>query len=82
MNERIQKLAEQAGIHPTNFEPDADIKEPLEKFAELIVGECVDLVKIKTNNDQLFADKTYQRGYLDARADSAFMIKEHFGIEE
>ena len=40
MNERIKELAEQAGIHPSNFEPDADIKVPMEKFAELIVKEC------------------------------------------
>lgn len=40
MNERIRELAKQAGIHPTNFESDADLKEPLEKFAELIVEEC------------------------------------------
>ena len=40
MNERIKELAEQAGIHPSNFDPDADIKVPLEKFAELIVSEC------------------------------------------
>jgi endo-1,4-beta-mannosidase len=39
MNERIKKLAEQAGIHPANFESDADIKEPLEKFAELLIRE-------------------------------------------
>lgn len=40
MNERIKELAEQAGIHPSNFEPDADIKVHMEKFAELIVREC------------------------------------------
>lgn len=40
MNERIKLLGAQAGFHVTNFEPDADIREPLEKFAELIVLEC------------------------------------------
>ena len=40
MNERIKELAEHAGIHSSNFESDADIKVPLEKFAELIVREC------------------------------------------
>jgi hypothetical protein len=40
MNERIKLLGAQAGFHVTNFEPDADIREPLEKFAELIVKEC------------------------------------------
>lgn len=45
MNERIRELAEQAGIHPSNFEPDADIKVPMEKFAELIVRECLSYAK-------------------------------------
>ena len=40
MNEKIIELAKEAGIHPANFEPDADLSGPLKKFAELIVKEC------------------------------------------
>lgn len=35
----IKQLAQQAGIHPTNFESDADLREPLLKFAQLISEE-------------------------------------------
>ena len=48
MNERIRQLAEQAGLRFTQLMsnpmvPVVDGKETdLEKFAELIVGECID----------------------------------------
>ena len=45
MNERIQKLAQQAGIHPVNFEPDADLAVPLTAFAELIVKETLQVAR-------------------------------------
>ncbi len=68
MNERIKEIANDAGIHPSNFEPDADIKVPLEKFAELIVLECANLFHLT------FTDERYQR-----RIDRT--IKGHFGVE-
>jgi hypothetical protein len=44
MNERIQELAEQAGIFkPKEFYQHIDPLQ-LEKFAELIVRECIDIV--------------------------------------
>lgn len=45
MNERIQELAQQAGIHPVNFEPDADLAVPLTAFAELIVKETLQVAR-------------------------------------
>ena len=39
MNLRIRQLAEQAGYHPDVFEL---CKPGMEKFAELIVKECLD----------------------------------------
>ena len=39
MNLRIRQLAEQAGYHPDVFEL---CKPVMEKFAELIVKECLD----------------------------------------
>ena len=65
MNERIRELAQQAGIHPTNFEPDADLSVPLTVFAELIVRECAD-----------FVDNAISDGGVDGRS-----LKEHFGVE-
>ena len=69
MNERIKELAEQAGIHPSNFEPNADIKVPMEKFAELIIRECAKVSATKA-------------GVYDKDAFVAKRIKEHFGVEE
>ena len=40
MNERIQKLAEQAGFFPTEL---TQVGPSVEKFAELIVRECADI---------------------------------------
>ena len=76
MNERIRQLAEQAGIIPgimglnrfTHFDP--------EKFAELIVKEC-----IKEITDQMFRegiDESNNPGYYKA----INRVEEHFGVEE
>ena len=42
MNERIQQLAEQAGITSNNLSDGNMSHTDLEKFAELIVRECID----------------------------------------
>jgi hypothetical protein len=64
MNERIKELAEQAGYHPDVYEL---CKPGMEKFAELIVLECM---KVSRGADGL--DATHEAWYL---------IKEHFGVE-
>ena len=69
MNERIKELAELSGIHPCNFEPDADIKVPLEMFAELIVRECANICMEMSANGALAKD-------------CAYWIKNDFGVEE
>jgi hypothetical protein len=63
MNEKIKQLAEQAGL---DYMPDHD----LEKFAELIVRECIGVVekqKVKMSYGPTFVIQD---------------IKEHFGVEE
>ena len=80
MNQRIQQLAEQCRGNPmtSEFEPRFD----KEKFAELIVKECVAKCEVVANmatitNNGEMARKT------KATADScAIMIKQHFGVEE
>ena len=78
MNERIRLLAEQAGITTnidTNyFEKDMNkwVDYFSEKFAELIVRECLDQCYNRGMNDELYA------GQLKA----AKYIEEHFGVEE
>ena len=77
MNERIKKLAEQAGI-TTNLDTDFFEKDPnkwvdyfSEKFAELIVQECMSMCQTSVGN----AD--YNTGRLHCLNN----IKEHFGVE-
>lgn len=72
MNERIKKLAEQAGFYITIdgsgiLIPDPsteDITEVSEKFAELIVKECADIADVA---------EPFQ---------SSDLILKHFGVEE
>ena len=77
MNERIYELAEQAGAYCESLRG-GDYKPPvldlmnLEKFAELIVRECLDQCYNRGMNDELYA------GQLKA----AEYIEEHFGVEE
>ena len=65
MNERIRELAEQAGLE-YNFDPMLWLKH--EKFAELIVLECAELVET-------------QHTWITSVAASA-LIRKHFGVEE
>ena len=78
MNERIKELAEQA-MTATTSKFSADIEWSAdewrdfydEKFAELIVRECIELVE----------------GYTKQRTHTTFykaeeQIKQHFGVEE
>jgi hypothetical protein len=67
MNERIGQLAEQAGLlGPSSRIGNAH--EAAEKFAELIVRECISAVE--DTNDR------HRRDYFAAK------IKQHFGIQE
>jgi len=71
MNDRIKELATKAGL-PT-YNP-GGLPTKLERFAELIVWECVMLCdKVYEHNDNV----KIQVGATFCRED----IKEHFGIE-
>ena len=77
MNERIRKLAKQAGfglhrdgeIYTSRLEH-LPITEDIEKFAELIVQECADVAK-ETRWAVPPSQEQIARG-----------IQQHFGIEE
>lgn len=72
MNERIQELAEESYNEFYNIHID------LEKFAELIVRECVGVVE---NLSPVYKD--YRNQIEDAfRKDCVEEMKQHFGIEE
>ena len=74
MNERIRELAREAGFYAN---PDV---EKFEKFAQLIVRECV-----STLNDmhlwQSVNNQNYPNSWHDAVDQGIDTIKEHFGAE-
>jgi hypothetical protein len=67
MNERIRELAHEAGL-PT-YNPDG-IPTKLEKFAELIVRECIDIISLYA-----IRMENFDGGHPIAE------IKQHFGVE-
>lgn len=74
MNERIRELAHEAGL-PT-YNPEG-IPTKLEKFAELIVGECIDIIEKLPPGY-----KDYRDQIEDAfRIASVVEIKNRFGIK-
>ena len=88
MNERYTQLEAQCWIQiPCDFDMAADGLSTIrtvfdyKKFAELIINDCSELIQL-TLDRRMFTDEVYERGYLDGRNDAAYMIKEHFGIEQ
>jgi hypothetical protein len=81
MNERIQELAKGAKYA---FEQEGILLElVLEKFAELIVRECVQTLIDNTperyTNES--AEEDWDKGYDRAMRDCVHHIQEHFGVE-
>ena len=76
MNEQIKELAEQAGfkVNWQHEDVQAIKMARFEKFAELIVRECVAICKDIDGEDNIDARS--------GRQDCAVEIKEHFGVEE
>ena len=72
MNQKIRELAEQAGfqsiVRGDHIVFDISTKENLKEFAELIVRECVEVVKWTPS---LYSNDEYVKN-----------IKTHFGVEE
>ena len=91
MNERIKELALEAGIGFTlwddsgremilNFTPE----ERLEKFAELIVRECIGITDdlVNRNVDGSWTSNELYTDYNGALFEVKRRIEEHFGVEE
>ena len=69
MNKRIQKLFNEAGFHQPEMER-LGIEDKFEKFAELIVRECIEQVEVFNVR-------------MDARPRHIVeAIKSHFGVED
>jgi hypothetical protein len=74
MNKRFEELARQSGALPTQ---DCGVpqwyidEDDLEKFAELIIRECISMCSTAVGN----------RDYNTGRLHCVENIKEHFGVE-
>lgn len=80
MNERIKQLIEQASrrIIETDGAPIISTEFDKEKFAELIVRECADVLVAEVN--RLDGLKYFVAAQTMDTAQ--FLIKKHFGVEE
>lgn len=80
MNERIRKLAQQAGFMVgTGMAEDKDTSEEFEKFAELIIKECANLIKSKAGQvDDMRPIGVFQVKVMN---EDANMILKHFGVK-
>lgn len=82
MNERIRQLAEQADgvfIHKlmTGAKQYTFLEKDLEKFAQLIVAECLEACS-RANEIRHFVPPTQEQVVLSCMRE----IKEHFGVEK
>ena len=78
MNERIQELAEQCYEHDQSWTGVGQRIFNKEKFAELIVRECVNRVTSKANGWGDMTGFAIKESILDCAND----LKQHFGVEE
>ena len=86
MNERIQELAEQAGLE-YDFNPMMWLK--YEKFAELIIQECIAQCEYVANDaDEMSksdfvtdAGRMLHKGIWGGAKNCSGRIKYHFGVE-
>ena len=81
MNERILELAKQAGL---KF-PSEEALSPVEiKFAELIVKECVEVIRKEVSLKYKDGGETeeFMGGHYASSLLARVKIKRHFGVEE
>jgi hypothetical protein len=81
MNERIRELADLATKYSWNIWSDNTSREQVafEKFAELIVRECMDIISNQTTLD---TNEDFREGFSHGRKLSWIDIRKHFGVEE
>ena len=84
MNERIKELAEQATYQVYDSRTGSADKLNAEKFAQLIVRECISIVDEQKEclheEQKYWHDRDY--GYALAVYDASKGIKQFFGVEE
>ena len=91
MNERIKELADKVttlmpGVYNIEYESGKSVVEftedALEKFAELIVRECIEKGNVLMKHYIINHSEQEQVFLLAAIADYSNEIKQHFGVEE
>ena len=81
MNERIKELAREAGLLVHNPE---GVPTKLEKFAELIVRECADVIQKEVSMKYKDGGETeeFMGGHYASSMLARVKIKYHFGVKE
>ena len=81
MNERIQKLKDQCWVEK-RWDNDMWIEKHIdqEKFAELIVRECVSVINTEAAEHE--DDDEIERAWKMGTEFAVYQIKQHFGVEE
>ena len=87
MNEQIQNLKDKIWTEEywTNPNTDKLLPAQLNKFAELIVRECINEIAYIGKANEVFGDRTDRGGLnhiLWTTETAIEKIKEHFGVEE
>jgi len=89
MNERIKELMgktlDDKFSHTWTTMTYKDLEKFSEKFAELIVRECMRQVEEQYRpvlEDAVMMKDTHWDGYVQCGVDSYVAIREHFGVEE
>ena len=84
MNERIEDLMYRAGLTAQGCwdEMDAYDKQAIEKFAELIVRECMEVVIDGQYSATECEGNSHRISYNNGRYGASSDIKIHFGVEE
>ena len=84
MNDCIEELATQAGFSKDKYDlywdEDANAEGvDLEKFAELIVQECIGLIRKQSIGEEILGGQHFKTVQL---GETIATITEHFGVEE
>jgi hypothetical protein len=95
MNERIKQLAEQAFFDESTSRPSTKMytfsEHKMEKFAELIINECIDQVAgtkiVAQGSGDEFGElsesaRNKYKQWNNALVIATMNVKDHFGIEE
>ena len=80
MNERIRELAEQAGIYNLELTDETEYWI-LEKFAELIVRECMDLALREQKRYAEFPHRNLSECAVTV-SNFRLLMKDYFGVKE